>query len=59
MEDDSKIGMTGNRRYYDDTDYSVDPNKKIQEEEPVTEVSVDEKEEEVEDVLEKFTSNEL
>jgi hypothetical protein len=34
MEDESKIGMT-NRRYYDDTDYSVDPNQKNQEE-PIT-----------------------
>jgi len=44
MEDETKWGV-GKQRFYDDTDYSVDPNLKnidpVSEEEPVKEVSLD------------------
>jgi len=44
MEDETVMGMTNQRRYYDDTDYSVDPKLKNIDpvnEEPVKEVSLD------------------
>lgn len=66
MEDETVMGMTNQRRYYDDTDYSVDPKLKNIDpvnEEPVKEVSLDDdvpdNSQEEQDPLDKLTGNDL
>jgi len=58
MEDENQFGS--NRRIYDETDYSVDPTLKNEEEEQIPEptVDLDEEEEEEVDLLDKLTSME-